>query len=145
MDKKAEDLLKHSADLRDQSERVRNDLESNREDLLQTMLDVAKTVGQHRHAVRVVNENLASLAGQHDGPSDTSTYKAKWKTLMTSARWLRHAERTQAESIRCGVCWQIFEPGTDGAAVFTEERGALVIRACPTCEVLLHTIKVPNS
>jgi hypothetical protein len=57
-----------------------------------------------------------------------------WKALITSARWWRTPQRTDAPSIRCGVCWQTFIPGPDGPPVFAEERGVLLIRVCPACE-----------
>jgi hypothetical protein len=65
-----------------------------------------------------------------------------WKTLITSARWWKDPERTRAKELRCGICWETFTPGPEGAATFTEERGALLIRACPHCEGVLHTINI---
>jgi hypothetical protein len=64
-----------------------------------------------------------------------------WRRLIASARWWRMPQRANLPSIRCGACWQTFSPGTDGAAVFVEERGALLIRACSACEKTLTITK----
>jgi hypothetical protein len=64
-----------------------------------------------------------------------------WRGLVKSARWWRMPHRANLPSIRCGVCRRTFSPGADGAAVFVEERGALLIRVCPACEKTLTITK----
>jgi hypothetical protein len=64
-----------------------------------------------------------------------------WRGLITSTRWWRMPHRANLPLLRCGVCWQTFIPGPEGAPVFVEERGALLIRVCPACEKTLTTIK----
>jgi hypothetical protein len=69
------------------------------------------------------------------GTSDT------WKALITRAHWSKNPERAKVLVLRCGLCWRDFSPGPEGAATFTEERGALLIRVCPDCEPMLTLAK----
>jgi hypothetical protein len=68
-----------------------------------------------------------------------------WKNLVTSARWWQDAEPTHADRLRCGVCRETFAPGPEGAPAFVEERGAVLIRACPKCVPLLHLVNKPKN
>jgi hypothetical protein len=71
---------------------------------------------------------------------DTASHEQhdRWLTLVRSARWFRQRP-TQSDTLRCGVCRVHFTPTPNGAATFLEERGAVILRACPDCEHLFAT------
>jgi hypothetical protein len=65
---------------------------------------------------------------------------SQWRLMIESATW-RADERSGAnQPVRCALCRESFTPGPDGSATFVEEHGAVVIRVCPTCELLLTVI-----
>jgi hypothetical protein len=57
----------------------------------------------------------------------------RWLSLLRSARWFREPP-THADTLRCGACRVDFAPGSEGAATFIEQRGAIIVRVCPGCE-----------
>ncbi len=64
-----------------------------------------------------------------------------WHARIMAFQWRRHPERTKMPTLKCGVCWESFSPGSDGAATFIDENGSIQIRVCGTCERLMPTFE----